>query len=393
MDDQTARMDKNRKTWLSLLLNLAAGLGFSFVFIFTIARIGGGWTPIVLIAGAAMLLLGFFLSIHIHEMGHCLLGLMFGYRLISYRVGFLAWNYENGRMRFAILRNRGYGGLCAMVPPEQELRPGQAILFFSGGLLANYFTAMAALSAQGLLSLTTSSRLFLFSLGAASLFLAVTNSFPLTVGNNPTDGKILWGLIFKEPAAEKMVRIHRLTAQLAAGVRPAELALPESWPAGSVDVYDLTLLVYRYFQALDQNDANQAQMLAQQLELSTAAFPAFMQPSLYYELTFMAAVSNNPERAKHFHQKAGQILQKDEDVNGLRVKAYFAWFVQQNAREAIRLARQGIDVAALFPLAGQGKMEAELLRTLLRTIEENSPEEDLQLILNESGGSAAAESD
>ena len=356
------------KTWAPLLINAVAGLGFLYVLRMGLVRFSGLFDPIALVQLLVYLVLGVVASIHIHEMGHCLLGRLFGYQLISYRVGVFAWNYENGRMRFSILRNRGYGGLCAMLPPQTELTEWQQMRYFGGGLLANYATVFLAWTAQAYWITNDSGRFFLLILGGASLFLAVNNSLPLTVGNNLTDGAILLGLILKKPAAEKMVAINELTAQLAGGIRPKDLKLPTAWPVGVVGIYDLTLLIYRYFQAVDNKDTGQVVALAEQLELSLGKFPELMLPSLYYELCFVAAISGNAEKAAKYYQRAGQILQRDEDVNGMRVKAYYAWHVHQDPKEAVALARQGLKVAPLFPLAGLGKMEAELLTNLIDEI-------------------------
>ena len=287
---------KKMKTWIPLLLNAVFGLGFLFVFLIHIRQMAGYWNLTLLGMVFSFLFIGFLLAIHIHEMGHCVTGQIFGYKLISYRVGFLAWNYENGRMRFSVLHNRGYGGLCAMLPPEEDLQKWQQILFFGGGLLANYLTVLVAWSAQALWIGPITGRLFVFSLGAASFLLAVTNSIPLTVGNNLTDGSILLNLLLKRPEAEKMVRLNRLTAQLAAGVRPRDLDLPEAWPIA--DLYDLTLLVYRYFQSLDQNDLNQTLLLSEKMARSLSRFPSYMLPSLYYELCYTATVVGDAEKAE-----------------------------------------------------------------------------------------------
>jgi hypothetical protein len=360
---------KMLKTWIPLLLNAAFGLGFLFIFLMRIRQMAGYWDLTVLGMAFVFLIIGFLLAIHIHEMGHCMIGQMFGYKLISYRVGFLAWNYENGRMRFSILRNRGYGGLCAMLPPEEDLKEWQQILFFGGGLLANYLTVLVVWSVQAVWTGPVIGRLFIFSLGAASLLLALTNTIPLTVGNNLTDGSILLSLLLKKPVAEKMIRLNRFTAQLAAGIRPRDLDLPEAWP--TADIYDLTLLVYRYFQSLDRNDLNQTLLLAEKLARSLSKFPSYMLPSLYYELCYTAAVAGDAAKAEKYYQQAGQILQRDEDVNGLRVKAYYAWYIQQDPQKALELARRGLTVAPLFPLPGQGQMEKDLLERLIQIIEKD----------------------
>lgn len=60
---------------------------------------------------------------------------------------------------------------------------------------------------------------------------------------------------------------------------------------------------------------------------------------------------------------------KDQDINGLRVKAYYAFFMEKDAEKAKALAQKGLVMRDHYPFKGQAVYEAELLNELLQRIE------------------------
>lgn len=75
--------------------------------------------------------------INIHEFGHFVYGKLYGYKLLTYQIGFFSWSKENDKIKFSIIRNKGYSGLCSMIPPEKELPNYKDVLFYAGGIIFN----------------------------------------------------------------------------------------------------------------------------------------------------------------------------------------------------------------------------------------------------------------
>lgn len=335
--------------------------------IFIVIRLAQGQLTLLdLLISALAILLAVFININIHEFGHYIFGKALGYRLLSYRIAFLAWNNENSRMRFSLMWNKGYGGLCAMMPPP-GLPDAKHAWFYAGGLIMNTLSGLIFVLVPLLIPGYTVWQGFSITTGVVALLLAALNFAPFVSANNPTDGKILWSLILKQPFARQLMDYNRLAAQLAAGIRPRDIEV--SLPGMSEpQLLDVVAVLYAYFHALDSGNHDEAAGLASTLEKHLDIFPAHMLPAIYYELCFTNCVGDNLQQAREYYQRAGTILQRDRDVNGLRVKAYYEYYVNKDHGKALTLCQQGLAVAAKFAIPGQALMEQDLLRELVGKI-------------------------
>jgi len=324
------------------------------------------------------LLVALFININIHEFGHFVFGRLFGYRLVSYRISVFSWNYENSRMKFSIMRTKGYGGLCAMLPPEQELSNVKQGLFYGGGLLMNVLTGSLFFLAASAFPDWPGSDLALTT-GYIAIALAIINFLPIISANNPSDGKILWSLILKKPFARKLIEINKVVAQLSAGIRPRDLRLSPPETPDNPQIVDLMPVLYSYFMALDRNSLEDIIRNAGLLEDSIEYFPSPMLPGVYYELCYTGCIANDQAKARKYYQKAGKILQADKDLNGLRVKAYYEYYINGSPESALQNIEDALAVADKFPVKGQGLMEEDLVRSLKDLIISGCQQQDKEL--------------
>ena len=342
---------------------LIGGAGGIFI---GIRLVQGQLTLLDLLVYALAILLAVFININIHEFGHYIFGKALGYRLLSYRIAFLAWNNESSRMKFSLMWNKGYGGLCAMLPP-QGLPDSKHAWFYGGGLILNSVTGILFILMPLLIPGHSMLQGLSITTGVVALFLAILNFAPFISANNPTDGKILWSLMLKHSFADKLMEYNRLASQLAAGMRPRDIQV-SPMAVNNPGLLDLMGVLYAYFHALDSGNHDEAGQLADILEKNLARFPVHMLPAIYYELCYTNCIKNNLKQASEYYQKAKKVLQRDRDVNGFRVKAYYEYYVTKNHGMALTLCQQGLAVAAKFAIPGQAQMEADLLRGLASKI-------------------------
>jgi hypothetical protein len=312
-------------------------------------------------------ILAIFININIHEFGHFTFGKVLGYRLLSYRVSFLTWNNENGKMKFSIIKNKGYSGLCAMIPPEQELPAFKQILFYSGGIIFNVVTGVIFLTSVNLVpNLPDFITLFFVILSSLAFLLGIINFIPFFSGNFASDGKIIWSILLKQPFAKQLTEYNKITAQLSAGVRPRDLLFTYNHNSDTPQMFDMYILLYSYFKAVDNQNIEEMVLFSEMLEKNLEFFPDPSLPALYYELCYIGCITDNKEQANYYYQKAGRILQQDNDSNGLRVKAYYEYYIKNELESANTLCNRAIAVADRFPIKGQGIMELELIHSLKR---------------------------
>lgn len=369
MEKQEKKRKKSNVMGMAILILFGAVFGFTFGVLAGDKLHMDEWGLAKCLWAIAFLFIAQFLSVNIHEFGHFLFGKLFGYRLLSYRISFLTWNNENGKMKFSVIRNKGYGGLCAMLPPEQALADYKNGLFYGGGVLFNLVSGVVFLLCGGLLSPDVEMlRLFFVIMGAVSLLVGLSNLIPVIYGNNPSDGKIIWSLLLKKPFAQELLQLMKLSAQLTAGIRPRDLQLAVPPDEDNPTYLTLLKMMYLYFKVLDSRDYDGMRRYADLLLENIELFPHMSLPSLYYELCYMAAISGDAETARGYYEKGGKILQKDKDINGLRVKAYYAYYVEKNRQRALDFCEKALAVADKFPIKGQGLMEKDLVVALQQLI-------------------------
>jgi hypothetical protein len=367
MEDKAKKKEKKKHNWLSVLIQVLIGCGIGFVAgIFLVGKLfSSKLTLIDFLVFILFIFTAYFINVNIHEFGHFIFGRIFGYRLVSYRISFLTWNNENGKMKFQLIKNQGYSGLCAMVPPEQELEDYKNVLFYSGGLLLNVISGTLFLLAGSLIiNLGAGTKLFLNTVGIFALFLAITNFIPFVSGNNPTDGKLIWSLVLKKPFAKKLIELNKMSSQLAAGIRPRDLEISLSADMDNLQPFDMAIIIYSYFKALDNQNYEDMLHYTALFEENIEVFPSMVLPSVYYELCYMGCISKDEDKANEYYKKAGKILQGDKDVNGLRVKAYYEYYINNDEKAAAIFCENALAVADKFPFKGQGKMEKDLVLVL-----------------------------
>lgn len=212
---------QNRITTVAVLVGLALGL----VLVCFLPRLG----PLRLLALLLVFLLSMavalVLQLLLHEMGHCLLGLLTGYRLVSFRLGNRLFLREGGRWRCAQFRLPGTAGQCLMAPPDRE--PFPCALYNLGGILLNLLSALTALALWICLPRSPWSAIPLWTFLATGVAFALANAVPRLdqgVANDGYNQRCLRRNPGSREAFRNTLRIH---ARLAQGDRLRDM--PDAW--------------------------------------------------------------------------------------------------------------------------------------------------------------------
>lgn len=326
-------------------------------------RIGFIEIPVVLLLFYA----GVFLVINIHELGHLVFGKLLGYRFLMFRAGIFSIHKENGKLKFSLIKNVGYGGLCAMIPAEDSDLKDFAI-YSTGGIIFNLLTGVLFLFLPEILSLDMIYAVPVYGTGMVSIILALINGWPFFSMNQPTDGMMLFSILKKNPLAERFYESVILSKKLMTGVRPRDLNLKEP-KLPLEDHHETGNVLYLYFMALDRGDEESARKYILIIEENLSKVPPYALPAYYYEIIFFSLITGDMEKAVRYHDKAGKILLRDRDINGMRIKAYYAYYVEKDKAKAQHLAEEGISVMGKYPFRGQAIFEEDQLKKLIDKIE------------------------
>lgn len=370
---ETGEVKKKKTEGIVLILPaLIAVLSGIATGVFLVDRLFfGDWGFTELFLCFFYVITGLFISVNIHEAGHLILGKLNGYKFVSYRVGFLTLNSENGKIKFSIMKNFGYMGLCAMIPQEKEIPRWKHLLYYSGGILFNILFGIAlivikkAAKPQDLLNMS------LTMISVFSILLGIVNLIPFFSGNNPSDGKIIWSIIFGNPFSKKLMKVNRLCSQFAAGKPLRELDVPSDFNIYQPDALDVTLLFYSYFKALDTDDDENRSKYIKKMKQWINYIPGQLFPHACYEICYNACIDGDREEAEEYYKKAEKVLKNDKDMNGLRVKAYYEYYVNKNINVAKFLCESALEVADRFPVRGQALIEEKLVKRLIDIMDNN----------------------
>ena len=350
-------MKKSEK--ISIVVGILLGLVLLGIFIALDIE------PIEIVLFGLCMIISLFFIINIHEFGHYVFGKMAGYKLMSFRIGPLSWTVENEKFKFMILKSKDYGGLCAMIPPKEEIEQYKHTIYYIGGILFNLISAIIAI----LISFYTYGyvELFLIAFSITSFFTGVLNALPVMSGNSPSDGMIVWSILLKKPFANDLLRLNRLSAQVSHGVRPRDIEF-EFDSEGEMNFTKVYFLFYSYFKALDSKNYSEVDYYIGLLEKNIDKIPEPMLPGIYYEICFNYSIKEDKVNSEKNYKNAGNVLQKDMDLNGLRVKSYYEYYTNKNTQKALEYANEALKVADKFPLKGQAIMEKELVKELIDKI-------------------------
>jgi len=310
--------------------------------------------------------LSMFLLTNLHELGHFLFGKMAGYKLLQYKVGPCCWKYENGSYRFEMEKVKGYMGLCMMIPPAEGVSRKANLLYYAGGILVNIVTGAVCLLIA-FLAQAISPLLFLALsiFGLLSIGMGLLNLRPSMSQNNPTDGMILWNVVQGNNFAEGFEAINRMQAELSMGIRPRDMDIHIVENAGALDSYIRVYQhIYLLYKALDKGEKEKVKDEADHIDRMMDLVPSAIEDAVNCELAAVYASLGETQKARSYYDKCREKLTKDKDSNGCRIKAYCAWYLDADARQALVFCEAGLAVADQYPLKGLGMMEEDLIKQL-----------------------------
>lgn len=303
--------------------------------------------------------LSLFIIINIHEFGHFIIGKCLGYKLISYRISIFSFDFENGKMKLSIKKNKGYGGLCAMMPYDDSMN--KMAWYISGGILMNLLTGVLFIL-LGVLVPNMNDYLssFFVAMGVISIFMFILNGIPLTKNNVVTDGTFLYNIILKKPYAKTLALLITSQTAVATGTRPRELDII----INKDEEFNLPICLFAYYKAQDMQDTEKANELVNKLESNFHMTNAITAPGVCYEICYCACINGDIDKAKKYYNKCKKTITKDKDSNGMRAKAYYEYYINNDIDKAKKYCKQGLAVIDKYPIKGIALYEKDLLLKL-----------------------------
>jgi len=288
-----------RKTIGSTLLGAALGLVFVFALIYTsnsTRHVRNSAADFTL----AFYLLGLFLTVTLHEIGHLLAGWFVGFQFSLLSVGPISLRRQYGKLKVQLGRAIPAAGYAGMHVGQVRRLRRRLLIFSSGGIVANLLTAAGmALFIEN--SVSGAQRSWLYA--PANLFMWISgviglvNLVPFKLGMLYTDGARIAMLLLSRARSRRWMCIAAVGNQNQKGVRSKEykrtwLQAATSLHDGSVDDFIGNWLAYA--SANDRKDAFSAGLhLERCLELVNLLGPSIQDLVALEAAVFTAWFWNN----------------------------------------------------------------------------------------------------
>ncbi len=320
-------------------------------------------------------IVGFFIALALHELGHVLAGLSVGFDFRIYTVGPFMIEKEEGRLLFKWNRNLNTSGGLALCLPRNEhrLKP-KFIRFIAGGPSASFLWGLIALVLYWFIPFD-SSNIFLWSIekllvisSLSSFLVFLITIVPMRSGGFFSDGARIINLMKGGTQSELDFTLLQLSAQLYSGIRPRELNEKMMTHAINLSIdspfkaYVHNMLYYHY---LDCNELEKAKSQLYLYESYLDSIPKGYQATVWLDKAYFEALYNgDAANASEYFKKAdiGAIIPKSQV---LRTKAAIA-FVAEEWDEAIRIAEEAIKALPKSMDKGTAVAEKEWLESIIQ---------------------------
>lgn len=330
------------------------------------------------VAIVILLVLAYFTTVALHELGHLLTGLAQGFQFYLYVVGFLGIKRdEHDRVKVYFNKDMQlFGGIAGSFPAQEMpnvLRKMAAVVaagpltsLITGVLFTwGAFTMIYGLTAESTLGYKLSAGFLLFcALLSLAVFAATT--IPSRTGPFFTDRARFFRLIRGGKAAEIEQATLELITLSYTGKRyrdlnPAKIAVIQSDPAPimrSVGEY------YAYFYHLDRQEYDLAHSYAEKLEASSPELPAMLKNEYLRESAFSYAfVKKDAEKAELLWQKVQNFYENQQVIAVWRTKIALA-IVNNQPEVAEILFLKALPKLETQPQKGADLLEKDLLAAL-----------------------------
>ncbi|MBQ2980248.1 MAG: hypothetical protein IJE18_09100 [Bacteroidaceae bacterium] len=316
------------------------------------------------------LLFSFTLHLLLHEGGHCVAGLLSGYRFVSFRIGNITLLRTNNKLRIKRFSLEGTAGQCLMMPPQKPIDDIPTVLYNLGGVLFNIIFSIIGII---IFILTTSASVASCSIIFAmiGILLALINGIPMKVGGVSNDGNNVLYLNKDTKAKEAFVYQLITNALVQDGTRPAEL--PDEYLSFDTD-FDykdplaVNWLILSASVLIDRQEYDRAYTLLDHAMQHSKEIMQLFVYEIACELVFTALITGHIEQAKELYNKdLARYIEQHKNVMSAkqRISCAIALYIDKDAEKAQQIYREVCDRRDSYLMQGEVKMDLALMEKIL----------------------------
>ena len=340
------------KNKTGIIINITAIIMCVFVGIcFAIFGMIGCGSIGEMVLEICVIIIGTFVTfkVHVilHELGHLLGGFTGGYKLYSFRIGFIKFIRVNDRIkvRFEKLGNN-YAGVCQMYPTSSSNIEDRFCKFVKGGIYTSLFLMIFSfifLLVPLVFDINRYLYLFFAMSFPVSFYLYIINASTKLSTQGITDGMYLKAIKNNLPDGIVIVKLMAIQGLLQSGVRPKDIGdeLFFDFPMLAEDNSNrCNVLTNMFSYALDVKDYALAHDVAIDIEDSLRYAPDIYYNQLMIDVFFAECIINkNLNKADDIYNEIIIDLEKEMDLPVLVMKIAYEKIITKNNKEANMLCK------------------------------------------------------
>lgn len=316
------------------------------------------------------LLILFLSQIIIHEGGHCVFGLLTGYRFFSFRILSYTLIKENNKFKIRRYKFPGSFGQCLMIPPKNKGN-SHFIIFFMGGVIADtviaLLTAWLAFGSHNLIFvlrccfMTT----FLYTFGSVLI-----NGIPSKQGKISTDGTNVFALITNRQAKESCYLQLSAIPLMQNGYTytsfPKEIiTVPEGADlTNPLIIWHKFMECYYYMELKQWDKALECVNKIEELGDKNCKIIKITESS--EKLFLFIKLGKNPSEIEGLYNRLNDVLSRDcIDFNLTRVRLAYELYKDNSKQNQDRIRLEIEEKAAVYPYKGEAKFCSDLIGEML----------------------------
>lgn len=315
------------------------------------------------------IVLAFVFQVLIHESGHCIFGLLNGYRFLSFRIFNLVLTNKKGKIRIGKYSYVGSLGQCLMQPPVMRGEKFPFVLYAMGGIIMDTVIFMIALFMMFHLhfSFLVSTGLFISSLYALTNIIG--NAIPMAGAAINNDGtNVYYFMKDKQAVKSTYTQLDLVSKMLDAA---AYKDLPEEYmtvPEGA-DLTNGLIAWHKITQCYYYMDGGRweaAMHCIHELEAAGGRKCKLLKNSILTEKLFIfIMMGKDASEIEELYKRVKKVFKKDNDFQVYRVKKAYEIYKCSYSFQKEEIFKQVIHRSMTYPYKGDAVFCTEILKGMI----------------------------
>ena len=164
-----------------------------------------------------------------------------------------------------------------------------------------------------------------------------------------------------DPSAVLIRKCRDITQKMLMGIRPADIEMQPAELKDKMSSAELRYALYDYYNHLDKGEYNELENYIRVFDQNSPQVYNQNYMPYFQEMLFYYSFSGNLTAAQNLFSMLNTDFQGDKDINGRRVYAYFLYYTNKGAKQAMETAKEGLANADSYPAQGIAEMEKSCL--------------------------------